>query len=95
MMRKEASPVRNYQDMNQNVDPSVGGGGTEALPSIGGGRRPFGLGGVSNRTGMFDFDDQYLKNAQADLRKLNAINEPGIAGDEEEKKEEHDGRSML
>jgi len=76
-----------------NSLPSLGG--TSGLPSIGGGRRPFGgLGGVGNRAGMFDYDESYLKNAQADLAKLNAISEPGIGGDEEEKKEE-DSRSML
>ena len=65
------------------------------LPSIGGGRRMFGgLGGVGGRAGMFDYDETYLRNAKAELAKLNAINEPGIGGDEEEKKEE-DGRSML
>lgn len=64
------------------------------LPSIGGGRKPFGgLGGVGNRAGMFDYDETYLRNAQKDLAKLNAINEPNIGG-EEEKKEE-DTRSML
>jgi hypothetical protein len=42
---------------------------------------------------MFDYDETYLRNAQKDLAKLNAINEPNIGG-EEEKKEE-DTRSML
>lgn len=80
--------------------PSQGGsslpslGGTSGLPSIGAGRRPFGgLGGIGNRGGMFDYDETYLKNAQAELAKLNAISEPGIGGEEEEKKE--DTRSML
>ena len=72
--------------------PSIGG--TSELPSIGGGRQGWfsGLGGVGNRAGRFDYDEAYLKKAQAELAKLNAINEPGIGG-EEEKKE--DTRTML
>lgn len=72
--------------------PSIGGGG---LPSIGGGKRMFGgLGGVHGRAGAFDIDETYLKRAQDELKKLNAINEPDIGGLEEEKKEE-DTRSMM
>lgn len=73
--------------------PSLGGGG---LPSIGGGagRMYSGLGGVHGRAGAFDLDETYLKRAQAELKKLNAINEPDIGGVEEEKKEE-DSRSMM
>ena len=68
--------------------PPVGG-----LPSLGGGRKPFGLGGVHGRAGAFDYDQNLLNQAKA-LDELNRINEPGIGGVEEEKKEE-DGRSML
>jgi len=54
------------------------------LPGIGGGRKAFGgLGGVHGRAGAFDLDETYLKRAQAELRKLNAIGEPGF--EEEEK----------
>ena len=63
------------------------------LPSLGGKRAFGGLGGVHGRAGAFDMDESYLRRAQAELAKLNAINEPNIGG-EEEKKEE-DTRTML
>jgi hypothetical protein len=71
--------------------PSIGGGG---LPSIGGGRAGFtGLGGVFGRQGGFDVDPAALAKANAELAKLNKINDYSHLA-EEEKKEE-DGRSML
>ena len=68
--------------------PAIGG-----FPAIGG-RRPGGLGGIGSRYGAFDVDQNALKRVNADLAKLNKIHEPDF-GDEEEKKEEPDNRSML
>ena len=64
------------------------------LPSIGGGRKPFGgLGGVYGRAGAFDIDPQALERANAELNKLNKIADYENLNNEEEKKE--DGRTML
>ena len=56
--------------------PEIGGplGG---LPSLGGGRKPFGgLGGVAGRAGAFEYDQAALKRANAELAKLNQIGDP-------------------
>ena len=74
---------------NPGALPALGG-----LPSIGGGRSKFGgLGGVHGRAGAFDIDEKYLKQAQAELAKMNRINDPNI-GDEEEEKKEEDTRTF-
>ena len=92
--KPKAAPVQEPESQSVLPPPSelpaLGG-----LPSIGGGRRAFGgLGGVGNRYGGFDVDPAALKRANADLAKLNKIHEPDF-GDEEEKKEEPDNRSMM
>lgn len=74
--------------------PAIGGAGS-GLPSIGGGKPGFtGLGGIYGRKGGFDVDPEALARVNADLNRLNKINDYSHLANEEEKKEE-DGRSML
>lgn len=62
-----------------------------ALPSLGGGRQiGGGLGGIHNRAGAFDLDQDALKRANADLDKLAELDLENIERASKKKKKRGD-----
>ena len=98
----DARPVGNPMKLSSPETTATDGISMSSLggmPSLGGGRRFGGLGGVQGRAGGFDVDEAALKRANAELAKLNKITDisDDLLGNEqeEEKKLVSAGRSMM